>query len=79
MNLGIVAGDLMFSAAMRLWHELALPPRVLRDELKLFSRIACATGFGQAIDIAQSHVPLEEVRGADIAARISLENRRVYV
>ena len=62
MNLGIVAGDLLFSSAMRLWHEMDLPPKVYRDELRLFSRVACTTGFGQAIDICQSHVPLDEVR-----------------
>src|SRR3954469_8628081 len=62
MNLGIVAGDLLFSAAMRLWHELDLPAKVYREQLRLFSRIACTTGFGQAIDICQSHVPLDDVR-----------------
>jgi geranylgeranyl diphosphate synthase type I len=62
MNLGIVAGDLLFSSAMRLWHELDLPARIYREELKLFSRVACTTGFGQAIDICQSHVPLDDVR-----------------
>lgn len=62
MNLGIVAGDLLFSSAMRLWHEMDLPAKVYRDELRLFSRVACTTGFGQAIDICQSHVPLDEVR-----------------
>jgi geranylgeranyl diphosphate synthase type I len=55
VNLGIVAGDLMFSAAMQLWHDLDLPADVYRAELKLFSRIASLTGFGQAIDICQSH------------------------
>ena len=62
MNLGIVAGDLLFSAAMRLWHEMDWPAKVYRDQLKLFSRVACTTGFGQAIDICQSHVPLDAVR-----------------
>jgi geranylgeranyl diphosphate synthase, type I len=62
INLGIVAGDLLFSSAMRLWHELDLPAKMYRDQLKLFSRVACTTGFGQAIDICQSHVPLDDVR-----------------
>jgi geranylgeranyl diphosphate synthase type I len=61
VNLGIVAGDLLFSSAMRLWHEIELPPKIYRDELRLFSRIACTTGFGQAIDICQSHAPLDDV------------------
>lgn len=61
MNLAIVAGDLLFSAAMRLLHELDTPAEVYRDLLRLFSRVACTTGFGQAIDICQSHVPLAEV------------------
>jgi geranylgeranyl diphosphate synthase, type I len=60
-NLGIVAGDLMFSACMRLWHELDVELRCYRDLLKLFSRVACTTGFGQAIDIVQSHLPMDLV------------------
>ena len=62
VNLGIVAGDLLFGAAMRLWHEADLPPDQYRAALRLFSRIACTTGFGQAVDIVQGHVPLDEVR-----------------
>jgi geranylgeranyl diphosphate synthase type I len=62
MSLGIVAGDLMFSAAMQLWHEIDLPAEVYRQELKLLSRIARLTGFGQAIDICQSH---NEIRAVD--------------
>lgn len=60
-NLGIVAGDLLFSAATRVWHELELPDDLYRAELKLYSRIATTTGFGQAIDICQSHAGLDEV------------------
>lgn len=60
-NLGIVAGDLLFSAAMSLWHEVDLPGQTYRDALRLFSRVSTITGFGQAIDICQSHVPLDEV------------------
>jgi geranylgeranyl diphosphate synthase type I len=63
-NLGIVAGDLMFSAAMQLWHEIDLPADVYRQELKLFSRIACMTGFGQAIDICQSHAEIDSINEA---------------
>jgi geranylgeranyl diphosphate synthase type I len=62
VNLGIVAGDLMFSAAMQLWHDLDLAPEIYRQQLRLFSRIACTTGFGQAIDICQSH---GEIAGVD--------------
>jgi len=60
-DLAIVAGDLLFSAAMRLWHELEVPPEQYRALLKLFSRVASITGFGQAIDICQSQVPIGEV------------------
>lgn len=66
MNLGIVAGDLLFSAAMRLWHEVDLPDAQYRPALRLFSRIASTTGFGQAIDIVQGHVPIDEVREATL-------------
>jgi geranylgeranyl diphosphate synthase type I len=60
VNLAIVAGDLLFSAAMRLWHELDCPADVFRRELQLFSRISCTTGLGQAMDIVQSHAGNEE-------------------
>jgi geranylgeranyl diphosphate synthase, type I len=61
-NLAIVAGDLLFSTAMQLWHDLDVSdPRVYRDLLKLFSRIATTTGFGQAIDIIASHQKLDDV------------------
>ena len=62
VNLGIVAGDLLFSAAMRLWHDADLPPETYRPALQLFGRVAATTGYGQAIDICQGHVPLDEVR-----------------
>lgn len=55
VNLGIVAGDLLFSGAMKLWHGLDLPGDVYRDVLRVISRITTTTGFGQAIDICQSH------------------------
>ncbi|CAN5344217.1 polyprenyl synthetase family protein [soil metagenome] len=60
-NLAIVAGDLLFSSAVRLLHELDVPAAIYREQLKLFSRIACTTGFGQAIDICQSHAPLTKI------------------
>ncbi|QOV92191.1 polyprenyl synthetase family protein [Humisphaera borealis] len=67
-NLGIVAGDLLFVGSMRLLHELdlesakpALSAKSYQRLLRLFSRVACETGFGQAIDIVQSHVPLGDV------------------
>lgn len=60
-NLGIVAGDLLFTMSMKLWHGVDLPDRLYRDELRLFTRIAELTGYGQAIDIVQAHVPLAEV------------------
>lgn len=61
-NLALVAGDLLFSAAMRLWHELDVPGDAYKALLRLFSRVASTTGFGQAIDICQSHVPIDQVR-----------------
>jgi geranylgeranyl diphosphate synthase type I len=67
-NLGIVAGDLLFAGSVRLLHELDLaaadPPLTAGDYqqlLRLFSRVGCETGFGQAIDIIQSHVPIGDV------------------
>jgi geranylgeranyl diphosphate synthase type I len=65
-HLGIVAGDLMCVGSLRLLHELdvdslGLSASAYRELLRLFSRVACETGFGQAIDIVQSHVPMEQV------------------
>lgn len=60
-NLGIVAGDLLFSAAMCLWHELDVDATTHRELLKIFSKTACTTGFGQAIDICVSHLPMDLV------------------
>lgn len=67
-NLGIVAGDLLFVGSMRLLHEMDLesaqPPLTVsayQQLLRLFSRVACETGFGQAVDIVQSHVPIGAV------------------
>jgi geranylgeranyl pyrophosphate synthase len=61
VNLAIVGGDLLFSGALRLLHDLELPPPAYREVLRLFSRVACQTGFGQAIDICQSHERLDDV------------------
>jgi geranylgeranyl diphosphate synthase type I len=65
-NLGIVAGDLLCVGSLRLLHELDVPELGLTAAgyqrlLRLFSRVACETGFGQAIDIVQSHVPIGQV------------------
>jgi len=60
-NLGIVAGDLLFGMAIRVLHEIDLPDASYRPVLQLFSRIACMTGFGQAIDIWQTHLPIDNV------------------
>lgn len=62
VNLAIIGGDLLFAAAMSLLHELELPPERYRAVLKLFSRVAAQTGLGQAIDLLQGHVPLDDVR-----------------
>ena len=60
LNLGIVAGDLLFSASVRLLHELdGVEPGRHLALLRLFSGIACTTGFGQAIDIFAGHAPLD--------------------
>jgi geranylgeranyl diphosphate synthase, type I len=60
-NLGIVAGDLLFSAALCVWHDLELDPATHRDLLRLISKVACTTGFGQAIDICVSHLPMRDL------------------
>lgn len=62
INLAIVGGDLLFTSALQLLHELELPTAEYREVLRLFSRIASTTGFGQAIDIVQGHVALDSVR-----------------
>ena len=58
-DLAIVAGDLLFSAALATFHDVELPPALYRRELRLFSRIAMTTGLGQALDISLSNKPLE--------------------
>jgi len=66
-DLAIVAGDLLFSAALAVVHELDdLPSVAYRDVLKLFSRVASATGFGQAIDIFAGFTPLDDVAEATL-------------
>jgi len=65
-NLGIVAGDLLFGLAMKRLHDADLSPAVYRPVLQLFSRIACLTGYGQAIDIWQTHLPPDAVDEASL-------------
>ncbi len=60
-NLAIVAGDLLFSGSLRVLHELAVPPAELLPLMRLFSDVACLTGLGQAIDIAQGHLAWDAV------------------
>ena len=60
-DLAIVAGDLLFSLAMRIFHEVELPAELYRRQLRLFSHVACVTGYGQAVDICQAQTPLAEV------------------
>ena len=60
-NLAIVAGDLLFGTAIRLLSELDCPAKMQVELIRLFSRIACTTGFGQAVDLFQSQVPLAGV------------------
>ena len=66
VSLGIVAGDLLFAAAMTLWHEADLDGPRLRDTLRLLSRVALETGVGQAADIVMSHAPLGRVGEAAV-------------
>ena len=66
VNLGIVAGDLLFAAALSLWHEADLRGQTLRDALRLFSRVALETGVGQAADIAMGHAPLSRIGEAAV-------------
>ena len=64
-NLGIVAGDLLFAAAMRLWHGIDeeadddLPPETRRRLLRLTGRVAVETGAGQAADVTFAHTPVD--------------------
>lgn len=58
-NLGIVAGDLFYAWANRLLSDLDVPATVYRDMHRLFARVATTTGLGQAVDVMQSHAPLE--------------------
>jgi geranylgeranyl diphosphate synthase type I len=70
VNLGIVAGDLLFAAAMRLWHSAAESPRATGVTatrlLATTSRVAMETGVGQAVDIAAAHQPLAQVTEQDV-------------
>lgn len=58
-NLGIVAGDLYYAWVNRLLADLDVPADVYRQMHRLFARVATTTGLGQAVDVLQSHVPLE--------------------
>jgi len=60
MNLGIVAGDLMYAASHRVLADLDVSAEAYRELHRLFAQVAALTGFGQAIDILQSHTPLGE-------------------
>jgi geranylgeranyl diphosphate synthase type II len=60
-NMAIVAGDLLFGVSIRLLAEMKINPAIQLQLIQLFSRIACTTGFGQAIDLFQSQVPLADV------------------
>ncbi len=59
--MAIVAGDLLFGVSIRLLAEMKINPAIQLQLIQLFSRIACTTGFGQAIDLFQSQVPLADV------------------
>ncbi len=61
-NMAIVAGDLLFSVSIRLIAEMQIDPAIAIQLMRLFSRIACTTGFGQAIDLFQSQIPIDGVR-----------------
>ncbi len=65
-NLAIVAGDLLFGAALRLVAESDAPPMVRVELMQLFARVACTTGFGQAIDVLQAEAPLSAVSEATL-------------
>jgi geranylgeranyl diphosphate synthase type I len=66
VHLAIVAGDLLFSAAIRILHHVQTTDTCYRQLLQLFSRVACETGFGQAVDIRVSHSPLAQVSEASL-------------
>jgi geranylgeranyl diphosphate synthase type I len=58
INLGIVAGDLMYAATQRVLAELDVSDSAYRALHQLFAQVATLTGFGQAIDVMASHTPL---------------------
>lgn len=73
-NLGIVAGDLLFAATLRLWNGVARrAPNVQRyvEAFDVFSRIALETGVGQAADITQTHADVNRVTEQQILAGYS--------
>ena len=60
-NLAIVAGDLMYAGTMRLLADLPdVTDSAYRQLHQVFAQVAQLTGFGQAIDILQSHTPIEQ-------------------
>ncbi len=59
MNLGIVAGDLMYASVQRMLADLQVGDAAYRRMHQLFAKVATLTGMGQAVDILQSHVPLD--------------------
>jgi geranylgeranyl pyrophosphate synthase len=65
-NLALVAGDLLFGAALRLLAESDAPAPVRVDLMQQFARVACTTGFGQAIDVLQAEAPLSAVSEATL-------------
>jgi geranylgeranyl diphosphate synthase type I len=58
VNLGIVAGDLMYAATQQVLADLDVSDKAYRELHRLFAYVATLTGFGQAVDVMQSHTPL---------------------
>ena len=72
-NLAIVAGDLLFAAAIRLWHgddaqSDPLPTDVRRRLLSLFGRVSLQTGAGQAADVTFGHLSIESADESRVLA-----------
>ncbi len=67
-NLALVAGDLLFSTSMKLFHDLEADAATYKQALRLYSRIASTPGFGQIIDICQTHADPDSV-SADVVLR----------
>ncbi|MGC4031224.1 MAG: polyprenyl synthetase family protein [Tepidisphaeraceae bacterium] len=58
VNLGIVAGDLLYAWTNRILAGLDVPATAFRDLHRLFARIATTTGLGQVEDVLRSHEPI---------------------